>query len=83
MANVKVIADKQTERQTDQQTNKQTGQKLYAPDLTMRGHNYVPYLNIQENSLIKIQPVRLYIIEEGGIDGNRLLEFTNFCSQFT
>ena len=30
MANVKVFADKET--------NKQTGQKLYALDLSMRGH---------------------------------------------
>ena len=31
MANVKVFADKQTD--------KRTGQKLYSPDLSMRGHN--------------------------------------------
>jgi ribosome-associated protein YbcJ (S4-like RNA binding protein) len=31
MANVKVFADGQTDRRT--------GQKLYAPDLSIRGHN--------------------------------------------
>ena len=34
MANVKVFAD----RQTDKQTDRRTGQKLYAPDLSIRGH---------------------------------------------
>jgi hypothetical protein len=34
MANVKVFADRQTDRQTD----RRTGQKLYAPDLSIRGH---------------------------------------------
>ena len=37
MANVKVFADRQTDRQTDKQTNRRTGQKLYAPDLSIRG----------------------------------------------
>jgi hypothetical protein len=36
MANVKVFA----ERQTDKQTNRRTGQQLYAPDLSIRGHKY-------------------------------------------
>jgi hypothetical protein len=34
MANVKVFADRQTGGQTD----RRTGQKLYAPDLSIRGH---------------------------------------------
>ena len=34
IANVKV-----DNRQTDRQTNKQTGQKQYAPDHSIRGHN--------------------------------------------
>jgi hypothetical protein len=34
MVNVKVFAD----RQTDKQTDRRTGQKLYAPDLSIRGH---------------------------------------------
>ena len=34
MANVKKFADKQTDGRTDAQT----GQKLFAPDLSMRGH---------------------------------------------
>jgi hypothetical protein len=34
IANVKVFADRQTDRQTD----RRTGQKLYAPDLSKRGH---------------------------------------------
>jgi hypothetical protein len=39
MANVKVMANRQTDRQTDRQTNRRTdGQKLYAPDLSVRGH---------------------------------------------
>ena len=38
MANVKVFADRQTDRQTDKQTDRRTGQKLYAPDLSIRGH---------------------------------------------
>jgi hypothetical protein len=33
MANVKVFC-----RQTDKQTDRQTGQKLYAPDLSIRGY---------------------------------------------
>jgi hypothetical protein len=28
----------QTDRQTDKQTDRWTGQKLYAPDLSIRGH---------------------------------------------
>jgi hypothetical protein len=39
MANVKVFADRQTDRQTD----RRTGQKLYAPDLSIRGHNNTSY----------------------------------------
>jgi hypothetical protein len=35
IANVKVFADRQTERQT----NRRTGQKLYASDLSIRGHS--------------------------------------------
>jgi hypothetical protein len=34
MVNVKVFADRQTDRQTD----RRTGQKLYALDLSIRGH---------------------------------------------
>jgi hypothetical protein len=34
MADVKVFAD----RQIDKQTDRRTGQKLYAPDLLIRGH---------------------------------------------
>jgi hypothetical protein len=37
MANVKVFAD----RQTDKQTDRRTGQKLYAPDLSIRGHKNI------------------------------------------
>jgi hypothetical protein len=33
MANVKVFADRQTDKQTDG-----PGQKLYAPDLSIQGH---------------------------------------------
>ena len=40
MANVKVFVDKQTDKHTDGWTDRPTdGQKLYAPDLSMRGHN--------------------------------------------
>ena len=35
MANVNVFADKQTDKKTQGQTD---SQKLYAPDLSMRGH---------------------------------------------
>jgi hypothetical protein len=35
MANVKVFADRQTDRRT--------GQKLYAPDLSIRGHKKFPH----------------------------------------
>jgi hypothetical protein len=39
MANVKVFADRQT--------NRQTGQKLYAPDLSIRGHkNFIPNMTV-------------------------------------
>ena len=31
--------DKQTDRQTDKQTDRQRGQKQYAPDHSIRGHN--------------------------------------------
>jgi hypothetical protein len=34
MANVKVFADRQTK-------DRQTGQKLYAPDLSIRGHKNI------------------------------------------
>jgi hypothetical protein len=49
MANVKVFAD----RQTDKQTDRRTGQKLYAPDLSIRGHKKtvqysVAWVNIQQ-----------------------------------
>ena len=37
MVNVKVVTDKGSDRQTDGQT----GQKLYVPDLSMRGHRNV------------------------------------------
>jgi hypothetical protein len=30
--------DRRTDRQTDRQTDRRTGQKLYAPDLSIRGH---------------------------------------------
>ena len=40
IAKVKVD-NRQTNRQTDRQTNRQTGQKQYAPDHSIRGHNYV------------------------------------------
>jgi hypothetical protein len=40
MANVKVFADRQTDRRT--------GQKLYAPDLSIRGHK-----NTDKNSLLQ------------------------------
>ena len=36
MVNVKVFAHKQSDRRTD----KRTGQKLYAPDISMRRHKY-------------------------------------------
>ena len=38
VANVKVFADKQTD---SKQMNKRTGQKLHAPDLSMRRHNKI------------------------------------------
>jgi hypothetical protein len=38
MVNVKVFADRQTDRQTDRRTDRRTGQKLCAPDLSIRGH---------------------------------------------
>ena len=38
MANVKVFANKQTDRRMEGQTDKRTGQKLYGPDLSMRRH---------------------------------------------
>jgi hypothetical protein len=37
MVNVKVFADRQTDRRT--------GQKLYAPDLSIRGHNNLFWLS--------------------------------------
>jgi hypothetical protein len=39
MANVKVFADRQTDRQT--------GQKLYATDLLIRGHKKVRFITCQ------------------------------------
>ena len=44
MAHVKVFVDKQINKMMD----KQTGQKLYAPDLSMRGHKK-KYLKTFEN----------------------------------
>ena len=41
MANIKRFCNKQTDRRTGRtcgQTDKRTDQKLYAPDLSMRGH---------------------------------------------
>ena len=52
MANLKVFVDKwtygQTEERTDVRTDKQTGQKLYANDLSMRGHKNQPKRFLQE-----------------------------------
>jgi hypothetical protein len=39
MANVKVFADRQTDKHTD-------SQKLYAPDLLIRGHKKIQILHI-------------------------------------
>jgi hypothetical protein len=33
--------DRRTDRQTDRQTDRRTGQKLYAPDLSIRGHKNI------------------------------------------
>ena len=38
MANVKVFANKQTNKWTNGQRDKRTGHKLYAADLSMLGH---------------------------------------------
>ena len=38
IANVKVD-NRQKDKQTNKQTDKQTGQKQYAPDHSIRGHN--------------------------------------------
>ena len=38
MTYVKVFADKQKDTQTDGQADKQISQKLYTPNLSMRGH---------------------------------------------
>ena len=46
MANVKVLADKQMDRRT--------GQKLYHPDLSMRGHKNQPGCNEKKEKILVI-----------------------------
>jgi hypothetical protein len=45
MANVKVFADRQTDRRS--------GQKLYAPDLSIWGHKNIYYITRKASSLAK------------------------------
>jgi hypothetical protein len=53
MANVKVFADRQT--------NRRTGQKLYAPDLSIRGHKNIFLFKKIEYSLASSRHILLDI----------------------
>ena len=45
MANVKVIADKQTDGRTDRQTNRRAKNFIHPPNLSMRGGHNKQYEN--------------------------------------